>query len=88
LLRSERTIVMIFGDPEGRRLGFAMAIEREAVIGVEHYEAEPDEPAKAFHARMCGAARDRGEMIVLVGSDEPMREPLPYPAPTATSTLH
>jgi hypothetical protein len=74
-------IVMIFGNPEVGRLQWrgripagAMQSEREAVIGEEHFEAEPGESIRHFHARICDIARERGVRIISIGS-------APSPAP-------
>ena len=87
-------IVMIFGNPEVGRLQWrgripagAMQSEREAVIGEEYFEAEPDESVRHFHARICDIARERGVRIVSIGS-EPSPAPQHYPASVATETLH
>jgi hypothetical protein len=96
VVRSKRHVLMIFGDPEVGRLQWlgqipagAMTSERECVIGLTHYMADPDESTKVFHNRMCQTARDRGEYIVMVGTDEPVREAPPYPArATGAETPH
>jgi hypothetical protein len=79
---------MIVGDPEAVRLfQKRMKSEREAVIGVEHFEALETETTKAFHTRMFGVARDRGEEIIMAGA-ETAEEPPPSPGRPDGVTLN
>ena len=78
--------MIITGNPEVGRLKWlgqlpadVMTSEREAVIGVEHFMAEPDEGTDAFHARMCRTARDRGVGVISLGYEPPPPAP-PYPS--------
>jgi hypothetical protein len=77
-------LLTIEGDPEIRKLGLGlrMASNRQAMIGQDHFEAHPDEPVKAFHARLRKIAQDRGARMVMLdhpSNVEPLKEGLPYP---------
>ncbi len=83
---AERPVVMIVGNPQVGRLQYlgqlpagVMTSEREAVIGVTHYVAKPDEATEAFHRRMCRTARDRGVGVISLGYEPPPPAP-PYPS--------
>ena len=91
---AERPVVMIVGDPEigrckwqGRIPADAMASERECLIATEVFAAEPDEPTKAFHRRMCRIARERGVYVISLGVEPPAPAPA-YPAAPIDQTRH
>ena len=92
---AERAIVMIFGNPEVGRLQYlgripagVMTSEREAVIGEEHFEAEPGESVRHFHARICDIARERSVRIVSIGSEPSPAPPLRPPGRPDGVTLN
>jgi hypothetical protein len=80
-----RPVILTFNDPEVGRLQWlgqlpagAMVSEREAMIGLDLFEASSDETTKDFHARMVRTAREWGVFWVSIGY-EPAREAAPYP---------
>jgi hypothetical protein len=94
---SSRPVVMLFNNPEVRRLQWlgqlpadAMMSERECMIATEVFAAEPGEPTEAFHARMCRTARERGVGLISMGYEPPAPAPA-YPAapkPVPVGTAH
>lgn len=94
---SSRPVIMLHNSPEVRRLQWTgvlasdvMMSERECMIATEVFAAEPEEPTKDFHRRMCRIAGERGVMMISVGYEPPAPAPA-YPAalrPTPTGTVH
>jgi hypothetical protein len=87
----------IVGDPEIRRLKdfgllapLAMGSDRTAMVGTAYFEAAPNEPTSAFHARMGKialdlSARKGGLPIINVGHPDNIKPPRwapTYPPPT------
>ena len=78
LNRSEGPIFLVIqNDPEIQRLRLLMASNRQAMIGMDHYEAAPDETTEAFHARLRKLAQARGARMVELGHPSNALRPLP-----------
>ena len=82
-------LITISGNPEldrlkamGQLAPLAMGSDREATVGGELFAAPDNETTVAFHRRMLGVAREKGEAWVFLGCPsnvEPPKGARPYP---------
>jgi hypothetical protein len=86
------------GSPEiprlkaiGQLAPLAMGSNREAMIGDELFAALDGETTTAFHKRMLGVAKEKGEPWVYLGDPsniEPPKSAAPYPARSPDTITH
>ena len=76
--QDQPVVALVSGDPESTRILGRQMSAREAMIGDQLCEAEPNEGLRQFHRRMVAIARERriksgvtrGVAIVSIGDDE------------------